>query len=149
MTPVETGGRSAWRAGPSSDPRAGRHFDGPALRVVDESGEQIQYVRPYFAARLGAGEGALHGGDGGGRPAGPLRHVRHPGCRSLLGPRAVPYDDGYCPGVLDRALPAEAVADAALDEKAEDAGDLRPAADDGPHLRTGLQDSAEIWRPDT
>lgn len=92
-----------------------QHVDSPALVVPGQRREQIEPAGPRVAPQFRPLQGPRHRRGGRGRPAFHAR-VPHNGIRAP--------DDRNSSGVLHRTLPAEPVADTALDEIPEDLGQL-------------------------
>lgn len=112
-----------------------QHLDRAGPRIEDQPREQIRTPGPLAAVPGGAIVGVRHGGGGQRRPA-----LGAPGfaVRAFTGGH-----DGQCAGVLHRALPAQAVADAALYQVAEQAGELRGVAGQGAYAGVGFQERVQ------
>ena len=119
-----------WFAGPRPqrgrvDAGPGEHLDGTRLRVRHDRREQVDAAGLRVTAPSGPSGGVFH---------------RARGQRGEA--LAVPHH-GYGTGVLDGALPAQAVADGALHEVAEETCDLGAVTEDGVDLGVVLQERVQ------
>lgn len=125
------------------DPGPPQHLDGPVLGVGGDTDEEIEPAGAFVPAAGGPPEGTFQGGGRRRRPA------EGPTVATVVTPRlGLAHGGQEAPvgRVLDRALPAQAVADGPLREVAENTGELMTALEDGADVRVRLDERVQEVR---